>query len=215
LKKILQGCNSIKAICSAAESHHGLQEEFNNSLQPAKVMLSTLFQRLKLKDKPFNVFLSSTNSDINEFLSILKQIQPDIIPTDCTKASSLALAGLTQLKIFMDHCCHIRHYIFSIKRCGATHCTICKSPHLPKKIFETIHHLPDPVRDGNVYKTFSDVYGTSTTEKDRPSLQSTAENVIQEFLSILLASLLKMLQKCYIVQSVINQRFCCILPVNF
>ena len=76
-------------------------------------MLSTLFQRLKLKDKPFNVFPFSTYSDINEFLSILKQIQPDIVPTDCTKASSLA--GLTQLKNFMDHCCHIRHYVFSIK----------------------------------------------------------------------------------------------------
>ena len=32
LEKILEGCNSMKAICSAAESHHGLQEEFKDSL---------------------------------------------------------------------------------------------------------------------------------------------------------------------------------------
>jgi len=32
LKKILKGCNSMKAIHSAAESHHGLQKEFNDSL---------------------------------------------------------------------------------------------------------------------------------------------------------------------------------------
>ena len=44
LEKILEGCNSMKAIRSAAESHHGLQEEFKDSLQPAKVLLSALFQ---------------------------------------------------------------------------------------------------------------------------------------------------------------------------
>ena len=122
LEKILEGCNSIKAIRSAAESHHGLQEEFKDSLQPAKVLLSALFQRLKLKDKPFNVFSPATSSEIDEFLSILKQIQPDIVPTNCTKAVSLT--SLTRLKNFMDHCCHIRHYMFSIKKCGATDCTI-------------------------------------------------------------------------------------------
>jgi len=67
-EKILQGCNLMKAIHSAAESHHGLQEEFNNSLQPAKVMLSTLFQRLNLKDKPFNDFPSSTYLELMSFL---------------------------------------------------------------------------------------------------------------------------------------------------
>jgi len=61
------------------------------------------------------------------------------------------------------------------RKCRATHCTICNPPRLPKELFDTIHHLPDPDRDEDVYKTFSDVYGTNTTEKDRPSLQSTAE----------------------------------------
>ena len=46
---------------------------------------------------------------------------------------------------------------------------------LPKEIFDTLHHLPDPVRDGDVYKKISDVYETNTTEKDRPSLQSSAD----------------------------------------
>ena len=65
-EKVLKGCNSMKAIRSAAKSHCGLQEEFKDSLQPAKALLSALFQRLKLKDKPFNVF-----SEIDKFLSIL------------------------------------------------------------------------------------------------------------------------------------------------
>ena len=44
-------------------------------------------------------------------------------------------------------------YMFSIKKCGLIHCKVCKPPHLPKEIFESIHHLPDPVRDRNVYQT--------------------------------------------------------------
>ena len=127
----------------------------------------------KLKDQPFHVFLPETSSEIDELLDILKQVQSDIIPTNCTKAASLT--SLTQLKNFMDHCCHIRHYMFSIKKCGAPDCTICKPPRLPKEIFDTINHLPDPARDGDVYKKFCEIYGTSTSEKDRPSLQSSAE----------------------------------------
>ena len=42
-EKVLVSCNSMKDICSAAKSHHGLQEEFKDSLQPAKVLLSALF----------------------------------------------------------------------------------------------------------------------------------------------------------------------------
>jgi len=61
------------------------------------------------------------------------------------------------------------------KKCGAADCTICKLPCLSRELFDTIAHLPDPVKDGEVYKSFSDVLGTITTEKDRPSLQSSAE----------------------------------------
>ena len=56
LEKVLMGCNSMKDIRSMAETHHGLQEEFKDSLQPAKVLLPALFKRLKLKDQPFHVF---------------------------------------------------------------------------------------------------------------------------------------------------------------
>ena len=65
--------------------------------------------------------------------------------------------------------------MFSIKKCGATDSSICKKPCLSEEVFNTISHLPDPVQNGDVYKPFSDVCGTITTEKDRPSLQSCSE----------------------------------------
>jgi len=49
--------------------------------------------------------------------------------------------------------------MFSIKKCGAADCSICKKPRLPEEVFNTISHLPEPVQNGDVYKSFSDVYG--------------------------------------------------------
>ena len=63
-------------------------------------------------------------------------------------------------------------YSFSIKRCGSTACSICAPPRLPAEVFETLHHLPDPVPDltGEHYQEFETLYGTCTTEKYCPLL---------------------------------------------
>jgi len=115
-------------------------------------LLSSLFQRLKLKDEPFYLFPSSSSSEVELFLNAIKQIESDIQPTKCTKAAELAT--FPKLKEFFEH---KRHYMFSIKKCGAAGCSICKKPRLPKEIFDTICHLPDPVKNGDIYKPFSDV----------------------------------------------------------
>ena len=44
----------MKAIYSVAKNHYGLQEEFWDSLKPTKILLSILFQILKLIHKPYN-----------------------------------------------------------------------------------------------------------------------------------------------------------------
>ena len=42
----------------------------------------------------------------------------------------------------------------------------------PNDLFAALHPLPSPTLVGTTdkYKKFEDVYGTTTTEKDRPSL---------------------------------------------
>ena len=40
---------------------------------------------------------------------------------------------------------------------------------------EMSHHLPDPIADGEHYKSFEDVYGCMTSEKDCPSLKNPAK----------------------------------------
>lgn len=204
LEKVLEGCNSMKDIRAAAKSHPGFQDEFTDSVQPPILLLSSLFQRLKLKDEPFYLFPSSSSSEVELFLNTLKNIAPDIQPAKCTKAANLVT--FPKLKDFFEHCCHKRHYMFSIKKCGAADCSICKMPRLPKEVFDTICHLPDPVKDGDVYKPFSDVYGTITTEEDRPSLQSCAEKGNSGIIH--LASLLGMWGNLWNAQSVVNPEYC-------
>ena len=52
-----------------------------------------------------------------------------------------------------EHCCARRHYFFVVKKCGSSDCDMCNPPRLPSN------------------KGFADVYGTTTDESHRPSLQ--------------------------------------------
>ncbi len=79
-----------------------------------------------------------------------------------------SLQNLAQLNAFLSHCCHSCHYSISIKKCGEESCILFTDP---MEIFRNIHHLPDPLpgEEGH-YASFSDLYGTSSTEQHRSSL---------------------------------------------
>ncbi len=73
----------------------------------------------------------------------------------------------------MEHCCYQRKYVFGIKKCGKQNCNICRPPRLAEEVFKELHHLPDPVPENSLhYKSFSDLYGTLTTEQHRPTLKN-------------------------------------------
>jgi hypothetical protein len=90
--------------------------------------------------------------------------------------------------------------MFSIKKCKDTQCKYHLPPVLDEELFDSLHHLPDPIPSGERYmyisivayvlncqdalydivcdsllryKPFSEVYGSETTEKHRPSLLAT------------------------------------------
>ena len=107
--------------------------------------------------------------------------QTGIDPSSCAKSD---LDRLPVLKQFLNHCCQTRHYSFCIQKCGSSDCQICKPPRLPKEVFETLYYISDPICDGNVYKPFSDVYGTITTVKDWSSLNSSAEKLSSPWINI-------------------------------
>ena len=114
------------------------------------------------------MFSAASELEIKEVWNSLHAIDSTLNLGD--KHQKGSLSSHPSLKAFLSHCCQERHYSFCIKKCGESTCDICKTTRLPPEIFSQIHHLPDPMpaSDGH-YKSFSEVYGTPTTETHRPS----------------------------------------------
>lgn len=51
--------NSLKGIRELAKKFAELKKEASEGVQPTKDLLHTVFERLRLKDKPFQVFSSA------------------------------------------------------------------------------------------------------------------------------------------------------------
>ena len=152
----------------------GLKEALQDSMEPTKVLVHSLFSRLSLKDKPMLSYSSASEHEIEAFFDVLHGIAPNLSRGDTTKKS---LQKLPTLKEFIAHCCYQRKYVFGVKKCGVVECDICTPPRLPESVFQELYHIPDPIPgdDQQHYKPFSSVYGTLTTEKDRPSSKKEGE----------------------------------------
>ena len=136
-------------------------------------MLSRVTQRLHLKDEPFKVISAASHQQKDELWSELKTIEPLIQHTDRSRSIIDQRPGL---KRFLEHCCCSRTYMFSVKKCFKPGCSMCKPPRLPQNLWQNVHHLPDPVpqNNGEHYKSFSEFYGSKTTEEHCPSLSAKA-----------------------------------------
>ncbi len=60
----LKSTSSLKAVRHLAKKVPGLQLEVEDSIQPAKIVISDVFSRLQLKDKNFNIFHAATKKDM-------------------------------------------------------------------------------------------------------------------------------------------------------
>lgn len=115
------------------------------------------------------MFTAATEEEIQSLWDDVRKIDGSLEPADTTKVLT---KGKKELQEFMQSHCKVRHYMFSVKKCNDIDCRICKPPWLPPDVFCDIHHLPDPIPDGDKYKDFEEVYGSQTSEKHRPSLSS-------------------------------------------
>ena len=160
-------CKNMKQLRAAAEKNPTIKDGTLDSIAPVKVLMSSVFHRLSLKEKKIESF---ADFEIEEFLSSIKSVDESV--TADVKWVKAVLPEYLKIKAFIEHCCQLRHYSFCIKKCGETDCRICKPPRLPSDVFEEIRFLPDPVpNDDGHYKPFEIVYGKTTSEKHHPTLQ--------------------------------------------
>ena len=164
----LKNCNNLTQIRAAVANNSNLAGEISDPIEPVKILLSDIFQRLHLKDKAVKVSPSATQTRMEELNKNLDAIE-EVSLTEKTPKS--ILKKLPKLAAFIDHCCQSRHYSFCIKKCGEPTCEVCQPVRLPSQVFKSLHFLPDPVpSDDEHYKLFDEVYGSETTEMHRPSL---------------------------------------------
>lgn len=168
---VVANCNNTTQLRQIREKKPEIVSAVRDCIEPVKILLSTIFQRLKLHDKPFQSFAAATEDQMKDLWSELESI--DVSLKYGTQYRKKCLDSHPSLVEFINHCCQVRHYSFTIKKCGTTACTICKSVRMPQETFNKLSYLPDPVpgEDGH-YRPFTEVFGTATTEEHRPSLQA-------------------------------------------
>ena len=138
------------------------------SLSPVKDTLNSIFTRLKLQDKNFEIYNSATKDEISTFWSSIIALDETLEEGGVYRKKNIA--DHVNISAFIQHCCRASHYNFSVLKCGVSQCSICKPPRLPPTAFNTLKHIPfpTPMDDGH-YMPFSEALKINTTEEHHPS----------------------------------------------
>ena len=118
----ISSCKSVKDIRTACSNHPGLKKAIVMSTEPVKILLQSLFVRLEQKEKPFQVFHSSSSSELDEFWDVVLQVESTLTKYDTRDTTLKQRHGL---RLFLEHCCIQGHYMFCIKKRGKAECKIC------------------------------------------------------------------------------------------
>ena len=91
--------------------------EVLDSLSPVKILLSEIIVRLKLKQKPFEMYPAASDDEIRTLWESLLEIDHTLSYDEkITKASFKSDSSYSEIKKFIAHCCHARHYSFCVKK---------------------------------------------------------------------------------------------------
>ena len=87
------------------------------------------------------------------------------------------LSKIERYRVFKEKHYVSTTYMFQIRKCSDDECLTCLPVRLPAEVFEKIHILPAPILDTSKehYQKFTSVYGSTPTEKDKPSLKFSLE----------------------------------------
>jgi hypothetical protein len=109
------------------------------------VLLTQVFERLKLKGENFQAVTAATSEEIEALWSVITDIDPSVDPREPLKIATIKKKP--KLEAFIYHCCVRRHYFFEIKKCGKSDCDTCEKPCLHFKRctpFQTANTFPSP-----------------------------------------------------------------------
>lgn len=82
MEGVLRTCNTMEEIRKEVRDKQALKEALQDSIEPVKLLLMSIFQRLELKNKPFSTFCAATEHEIEGFFDILRNIEPNLTRKD-------------------------------------------------------------------------------------------------------------------------------------
>ena len=169
-EKEVSKCNNLSKLRKIPSRVEGFRETVADSLSPVKVLLGSVFMRLKLHDEYIRTFVSASQDELDSFWTAILALDATLEKHKMFRKDDIE--KYPQIVEFLNHCCKSSQYSFGILKCGQTNCKICKPTQLSSNIFEKLKHLPHPTpgEDGH-YIPFHDVFGTQTTEEHRPSFK--------------------------------------------
>lgn len=113
METAVASCSSVSEIRQLASQKEGLREALLDSVAPVKKLLSTISQRLELKQKKFTVDTAALPDEIDSLWTSLLFLDSEFDLQHSDKVSQRSLTPA--LKEFMSHCYRERHYSFRDK----------------------------------------------------------------------------------------------------
>ena len=164
-ESITKKCSGLSELRQKLAS---FKDELNNSLSPVKSCLHTLFCRLQLHNKNFEIYHSAADNELIDFWSTLLALDSTLL--EGTTYRKDTINKHPKVIKFISHCCQSSHYTFDILKCGSSSCSICKPPRLPLSTFNSLKHMPHPIpmEDGH-YLPFAEAFEINTSEEHRPT----------------------------------------------
>ena len=167
-EKEVEKCNNLTELRNIASRKSSISSAVQDSLLPVKILLTTVFSRLKLHENYIKSYASASSAELDEFWSAVISI--DATLQEKRNYRKEDLKDHSVIAAFIAHCCQCTQYTFDILKCGESSCTICKPVRLSPDIFRKLYHIPHPVLgEDSHYKPFIEVLGTETRE-ECPSL---------------------------------------------
>ncbi|UZO26953.1 uncharacterized protein OCT59_019163 [Rhizophagus irregularis] len=189
--------DTLDEIRTAAKTNPTLQNDLRECIKRVQQLLEGRTERLVLHNEPIQCYNPADETTIDEFFNIILLIDQTLKISETT---SDILSKKTHLQQFMKTHCRQRQYVFQIKKCGQSSCTICKSVQLPHDVFDSLDWLPDPIPstvDKDHYAKFQTVYQSETTEQHRPTLITTIANSERASSSILVNTRVREFIQCF------------------
>lgn len=113
-------CNNLTNLRNRLS---GKELIIQDSLSPVKILLCSIFNRLKLHDEFIHTFAAATGDELSEFWSAIISLDATLSEKGVYRQETIDKHA--KVIEFIGHCCQSSHYTFDVLKCGEADCKIC------------------------------------------------------------------------------------------